>query len=383
MKAKEIINFTNEEAIFEGGKSGGTRYNTEVGLLVGFMAIDPEQFDPNYPEKTMKENLLRDPKKVYADIKSLLAPNFDRPRFIEWARKAPIYQKLMAPKISAKKTRVEKYGWAGGTNLSSDGPADVAFVGCDIYGVSVKAEGGITLGNLTVKHLGLDPEKGNDIFYHYAQNEFVQMKMSIFTDVLDAAIAKPNQVLSFRDPKYTIIFDSATKKFTCTGKKVFSGTKEQILKPEVLQKNSPWQRVFGDWFQLNWQTKKQYAAPLFKKIAEEFERTIQEHLMKSGVATILRFEDRPYFYASDTSLYYVPSKKEAPDLVVKSIKYAAPDGTSQLFSALIGRPDSDDAAEIGVYIRYANGMFEANPTCRIQNLKNPEFISWEKLYPNI
>jgi hypothetical protein len=55
------------------------------------------------------------------------------------------------------------------------------------------------------------------------------------------------------------------------------------------------------------------------------------------------------------------------------------EGTSQKFQAEVGRPDSVENAKILIYIRYANGMFETNPTVRVQDLKDPQFLGWEKL----
>ena len=149
-----------------------------------------------------------------------------------------------------------------------------------------------------------------------------------------------------------------------------------------MAKNAPWQRAFGDWFQKNWSSHKQLATPLYTKIAKIFEQVIENHLAGSGkVAGMLRLADRPYFYASSKGLYYVPSAQEASDLAIKGIRYAEPDGTSQLFKVLIGPADSDSnqAAEIDVYLRYANGLWETNPTCRVQNVRNVQWLSWEKL----
>jgi len=94
---------------------------------------------------------------------------------------------------------------------------------------------------------------------------------------------------------------------------------------------------------------------------------------------MLRFGPAPYYYCTPKSLYYVPSAQEAQDLVLKGIRYGEADGTSQLFLADIGRADSDDAASLDIYMRYANGMFASNPTARVQSLRNPQFISWELL----
>jgi hypothetical protein len=39
----------------------------------------------------------------------------------------------------------------------------------------------------------------------------------------------------------------------------------------------------------------------------------------------------------------------------------------------------ENNATVLVYVRYANGMFDANPTVRIQDLKNPGALAWTKL----
>jgi hypothetical protein len=96
----------------------------------------------------------------------------------------------------------------------------------------------------------------------------------------------------------------------------------------------------------------------------------------------------PYFYCNADDIYYVPSIDEVSDLVVKKVYYGAisgegdvkeAEGTSQKFQAEVGRPDSEQNAKILIYIRYANGMFEANPTVRVQDLRDAEFLGWEKL----
>ena len=75
----------------------------------------------------------------------------------------------------------------------------------------------------------------------------------------------------------------------------------------------------------------------------------------------------------------MPSIEQAQDIELKSIQYGDADGTGQLFLANIGRAGSDEYATVDIYMRYANGMFAANPTIRVQSLKNPQYISWELL----
>ena len=368
-----------QDTLAEGGKSGGVRYNSEVGMLAGFFGVDPAKFDPNRPERSLPAQYLQNPGRVYADIKKFLAPNYDAGLFSKWVGVGRAYQPLMADKLIELGTSVQKYGWAGGTNISEAGAVDIDFVGSAVRGVSIKAEGGITLANLTPKSLGLNPESGNDIFYTYAQPEYVSMKTKIFKEVLAQARALNGKPLTPIKTPYSVTYNPKTDTYKCVGgDKTIDASAADIMKS--VAKNASWQRPFGDWFQANWATKKSYATPLYSKIAKIFELTIENHLKQSeSLATVLRFADMPYFYAGARALYYVPSAAQAGQLEVKGIKYAEPDGTSQLFGALIGRPDSDDNAELDIYIRYANGMFETNPTVRIQNLKNPEHMGWERL----
>ena len=372
--------FTNEsiEPITEGGKSSGIRYNSEVGMLAGFMGVDVSTFDPKNPERTMDPDMLHEPERVYKDIKNLLAPNYDPVVFAKWASIGIRYQAAMIDPINMTDTTVTAYGWAGGSNKSDAGAVDISFIGCSITGVSIKAEGGITLANLTPKSLGLETERGIDTFSKYATIEFNDMKQAIFADVLDEAEAQPDQAIAPKDIAYSITYLPLTNTFKCTGKQTVNWSREKIL--ASITTGAKWQRVFGDWFQANWATKKGYAKPLFSKIAVEFERIIEKHLRESGkLSSMLRFAEDPYFYASSTGLYLVPAIDTVDDLIIKRLRYGAPDGTSQLFIAEIGRPDSDNVAELDIYMRYANGMFACYPTARVQNLRNPEYIAWEKL----
>lgn len=377
MLLSEIIH--KQTQLDEGGESGGVRYNSEVGMIAGFFGVEPGTFDPKNPEKSLPAKWLENPERVYADIKKFLVPNWDERMFNQWIELGKKYQQLMAPKIVESGSLVRKYGWAGGTNKSEMGASDVDFVGCEITGVSVKAEGGITLANLTPKSLGLTPEKGNDIFYQYAQPEYIDMKEKVFSDAMAEAKRQPGVPLAPIKEKYSITYNPDTKTYKCVGsEKTIDATAQEIL--QNVGKNANWQRPFGDWFQANWQAKKQYATPLYAKLAKAFEITIENHLKQSGnLASMMRFAKQPYFYASSKSLYYVPAISEVTDLQVRGLKYAEPDGSAQLFAALIGRPDSTENAQLDIYIRYANGMFETNPTVRVQNLKNPQFIGWEKL----
>jgi hypothetical protein len=175
--------------------------------------------------------------------------------------------------------------------------------------------------------------------------------------------------------------------WTCSGKTNFKGTREQIIAASAT--NKKWQRVFGDWFQANYAAEKELATLLYSAIANMFKDTMVEHLSKDrNLDAVLAMGKRPYFYANAADIYYVPSVEEVSDLKIKNVYYGSiqaegnvveAEGTSQKFQAEIGRPDSTENAKILIYIRYANGMFESNPTVRVQDLKDPQFLGWEKL----
>lgn len=382
MRINEIILESVLQTIDEGGKSSGVRYNSEVAILCAMVGIDVSEFDPNKPEKSLPADLFDNPKRVYTDIKKLLAPNYDEPLFKKWYTRTTQHIDSMYHKLEEYGGTLDKVSWAGGAN-QAENAADIGFVDHPIAGISVKAEGGITLANLTPRAIGLEPEKGDDIFYHYSQSEYVAMKRKIFKDVLDIAREQPGVPLVPIKAPYTVTYNPQTDQFTCVGRNgdtlvPYTADEKTIL--SALAKNSLWQRPFGDWFQVNWQAKKGYATPLFTKIATEFEKVISEHLQDSSKLThMLRFAKEPYFYFSNTGLYFVPTKDDVTDLQLRGLKYGEPDGTSQLFVAQIGRPSSTENAELDIYVRYANGMFACNPTVRVQTLRNPQYIGWEKL----
>jgi len=356
----------------EGGASGAKRYSSEIGLLYAF--IGNGEFDPSNPETSLPAQSLQNPEATYKSIKSLVASNFDQSIFQQWVGLGQAYKAKIEAKLGEFPAQ---FTWAGGKN-KADNAADVGFVGSSVAGVSIKADGGITLANLTPKAIGIEKERGMDTFSQYAKVEFDNMKQRIVADVLELAKSKPDEALSFKDPKYNITYMSETDTFKCAGKKVVDWPAEKIL--ASIEKNAHWQRVFGDWFQANWDTKKSYAAPLFQRVAAAFEATIENHLAQSAqLANILRFSATPYFYATSNGLYYVPTIESVRDLESKGVFYGNADGTGQVFKAKIGRPDSEAFATMDIYIRYANGLFETNPTVRVQNLANPQFISWELL----
>jgi hypothetical protein len=458
-----FFEFTIPQILDEGGKSDATKYITEIGMLAGLCGMaNPESFDPDQAEMFFDPSMLGgsdNAKKVTSTIKSLLQPIFSKDpqgsltRFNMWYQKGVEARSVIEARMSELDETISGFTYTGkGNNKNPDGPADVEFLGTKlVQGVSVKDEGAPTLANLPVSAVGLEQEKGVDIFQKYCPEEFAQMKRNIFSDVLADAMQNPGQQMSWhKESKYWIMYQPAEDKeqaeipqpinpeksdelnsikknaglsvpeletepnpeqelaqipppeeeeeskpitesahthgdiFICQGKgKTFKGTYEQVMSACI--NNKPWQRVFGDWFQANWSTKKAYAEPLFVKIAEQFRTIITSHLEQDRkLDALLKMGKRSYFYANFKNLYYVPSISEVDDLKVKDIKYGnqegeGADGTGQKFYTVIGRPDSEQNASISIYIRYANGMFACNPTTRVQNLQNAEFLGWEIL----
>jgi hypothetical protein len=205
------------------------------------------------------------------------------------------------------------------------------------------------------------------------------MKQGIFEEVLLKAHEQPGIPLAPIKADYSITYDPKANNYIMTHKgKATKMTRDQIMTNYL--KNSGWQRVFGDWFQANWATHKHYATPLFAKISTAFVEVIEDALSENAkLIKVMRFADKPYFYTNGKKLYYVPTVDDVEDLQLKRLEYASPDGTGQLFVAHIGRPDSEKDCKVDIYVRYANGMFEANPTARVQSVRDPEYLGWELL----
>jgi len=372
--------FEFNQPINEGGKSDKKRYNSEIGLIYGFVTggADPSAFDPSNPQASIKAEALEKPEYFYTEVKKLLAPNFDPQRFAFWVSRAAAIRQAIEGKTE---TFPSQFGWAGGKN-QAENAADIKFVGSPVAGISVK-DAGITLGNLTPASLGIEQEKGVDVFSKYSKTNFDNLKKQVFADVLAEAKAdETGQPLSFhkKEPgKYTIQYNADKNVFVIGYKgKLIEKTEQNIM--AGIEKNAPWQRVFGDWFVANWATKKSYAQPLYQDLARQFALIINNHLQQSSqLKKILQFSNVPYFYATERNLYYVPSADEAGDLVLRKVTAGEPDGVSQYFYAEMGRPDSEQNAKVQIYLRSANGLFASNTTVRVQNLIDPQFISWEKL----
>jgi len=364
----------------EGGASGGARYNSEIAMLLALTGGKHKNFNPLKPEKHIPADRLVDAPAVYENIKRFLPENYNLTKFTTWYDIGLTYVETIKNKLDDMPT---KFTWAAGTNKAEDA-ADIGFVGSSVAGISIKDEGGITLANLSPGALGL--EGGGDVIARQAQAEFDHFKSVVFNSVLDLAEQAPNKLLSWhKKASYHITYVPKAKKFVIVGKggqklKTVDYTRAEIL--SKIKTNDDWQRPFGDWCVANFgdPTVQAAAKPLITKVSSDFEKMIEKALISSDkLSNMLRFSKKPYFYATMRGMYFVPSVSTVKDLKLKRVYFAKPDGWTLKFIAEIGRPDSEENAKVEIHIRYANGMFACNPTARIQDLQDPQFISWEKL----
>lgn len=420
--------------------SQGTRYNSEIGMLAAFCDVDLTKFDPNAPENSFNAGALANPEKTFADIRRFLAPVYDQAKFSKFFDVGTRYKDAILLELqSLNEPAPTKFEWSGGSNINEEGAADIIFAGHPtVHGVSIKDESGITLSNLTPKALGLENAEVNDpdVFARFAGAEWLAMKTHAVNATLKAAQQNPGQPFVPVKSKYQIVYQpgplavepqpvkkAAAKKpapvppgianqqatmavnkqpmgqepvpqqeiseqaeqgyfeIYFDSPKTYKATASTIL--ANIKKNANWQRVFGDYVQANWSKDTELRSlgdALFTKISEIFLTKIRSALENSNVLhRILRMGKLGYFYATPKKLYFVPGVEQVDELKVKDVVYGAPDGTAQKFLATIGYNGGKSDATILVYVRYANGMFDENPTVRGQDLKNPEGLSWVKL----
>jgi len=369
MRVNEFI--TEREILLMGGQSDAVRYNSELAALVAFAGASSLDDIP--------DSALANPTKVKAEIDKVRSSYNDK-IFQKWYKIALVYKQKILDHAGSLPS---KYDWVAGENAGE--VADLVFVDHPYSGISLKDKGGITLANLTPKALGLEPLKGVDVFQHYAPNEYMSWKTQAVQATLLQANSTPDQELipDTSGTGYSIKYNSESNNYTIKAKGTKGLTSIDMTEKDImsgLSKNAKWQRVFGDWFQLNFQANKNMMAPLVIKISKHFEELMSQSLEDSvNLKRILQFEKKPYYYATPKTIYFVPSEADAGDLKLKGISYANPDGTSQLWKALIGNDQSDDGTVLDLYIRFANGLFATNSTARVQSLKNPQFIAWDKL----
>ena len=414
----------------EGGESKGTQFNSEVGLLASMCGVDPATFDPSNPAPSFANSPYIVGEQTLANIQSQ-AKNYKPAVFAKWVKTVgPVITK----KVLAELERLEypaptELAWVAGQNQSS--VADVKFVNHPIDGISVKEKGAPTLANLTVQSLGLDigPEGDPDVFRHFAKAEWDAVKNYVFAKVIELAKAQPGKPFAPGKDKYSITYmagdipadanrlrvpkpppkektpvapvaqppvtqtpdttsdDQLSESTQDSGYFVIKFGDKSVNEPAAriiqdLPKNAQWQRVFGDYFQAYWSKDTELlrlGKILFSKIGLDFVNKIKAGLAdQTRLFNVVKMGELSYFYGTPGATYYVPSTKNNKGLKLSNLEYSSPKGTNQNFDATIGY-ENEPPAFVKIYIRYANGIFQTNPTVRVQKLTNPQGLGWVKL----
>lgn len=388
MRAKELL---SERPIREGGDPAVIRYNSEIGVLVAFAGITAGDSDPTKKafDNGNYDSALGDPESVHSHVnKFLIKGVYSTSEFKRWIG----IGKEMYRRVNADVTKIGRdgmptqFGWVGGSNA---GPvADIEFIDNRLSGISLKAESGITLSNMSPKHLGLVGERNVDIVQFYTKtqgniNAFVNLKKRCMIAVMKQAIAEPGEPKTYKSSGRSIVFNKETSDFNIigkSGKEYNNWTAKDILAGS--DKNADWQRVFGDWFQENFHGSdgevKKLMTPVATAVSNSFTKTIQKHLANDeNLKSVLQIEDIPYYYANDKKLYFVPEFKPG-SLEAKSVTYMDADGTGQKWKLTVGHISAkpEDCATVEIYIRWRNGMFESNATASAQNLENATGMAW-------
>lgn len=226
-------------------KNMTTKYSSEVGLLAYFCGVpDPSQtpFDPANPGQSFPPGSLEDEKGVLAEIAKVLPKNYDPKLFHRFWKVGEAKAPIIAQHLQTLGYDLpQQFNWQGAGNINDEGAADVLFPsGFPVQGISVKAEGGITLANLSPKTIGLniDSEETSDVFQHFAGTEFLALKKLIWQYVIQEAKANPGVKMGWHEKtpeKYCIIYDPNGVKSAAPVKKV-KAKKEPVAEP---QQSSP------------------------------------------------------------------------------------------------------------------------------------------------
>ena len=392
MRANDFISTSiSKTFVSEGGKSDGIRNNTELGVLVAFAGITSGDTSPTKQkfDSGDYDTALSDPGNLHSQVeRHLTADTYSESLFNTWIDIGKtMYARVVADITATERGEVPtQFNWVGGANA---GPvADIEFSDNRLSGISLKAESGITLSNLSPKHLGLVGDRNVDIVQFYSQlegggNAFVTLKQECMKKVMAEAKATPEEAKGYKTSGRTITYNQESNTYNIVGKggKEYNNlSAEKILEGAV--KNAEWQRVFGDWFQQNFHgaddTVKKLMKPVATAISKKFTDIIREHLANDeNLKSVLQIEDVPYYYANDKKLYFVPEFKSGM-LEAKEVTYMNANGTGQLWKLTVGPKDAEakDCASVQIYIRWRNGMFESNATASAQSLENPEGMAW-------
>jgi hypothetical protein len=381
-----------ENYITEGGQSGPERYNTELACLLAYTMKKPSLsgFDPTdpvfEPRDWWDDKRLQDPDHVYTEIMHFLPKYYNAKVFKTYYDISVANKKHITRKVGP----IPKLFWIGGSNAtgSDSNPADVEFFGSDAFGISVKGKQGITLSNLSPSYLGVDSPRGVDSIKYYCDKSSAGLYDKWKTAVIKSTLAKAKSMKGEvytpapKSPHYSIRWNKDGS-YTLVAKNKSQDFKVGALMAEVGH-NTVLHSVFGAHLTANTSEFAALSKQVFEATAQGVLPLITEALVNSSVIEkLLNFSVKPYFYQSQKSLYYVPSRSEltSDPLEVKGISYTITDkkATGFVLKVKIGRKGSKEFATMDLWLRYANRVFGANATVRLQELKNPQSIAWEKL----
>jgi len=410
--------FLSERPIQEDKSSGATQFNSELGCMLGFVS----------GTATFEKLLAGAYNKKLLNAEGIIAQAtkdkemYEQDYFNKWVTKGAA--------IKSKIGYNGKVGWDGVGQGNKGGVADVVFEDDATHsGISIKEKSGVTLTNTSPKELGFDYT--GDIFKSYFKEHWNTWKTKVIDKVLAAAeSAAPDRVIGApndkksqtgRDKIRAIQYnhedhtDEAGKVYPAKTYSIWYGkgpdiktwkrdafTRDEIEK-QALEGNSLMQRVFGDWYQTAIKNDQQvlaYQEKLFTEFSKLAIATIGKALTKPEALTKLlqMSEEKPYYYympqgknksgkTIPEKLYEVPGTNDANSKINVNLKMASPieykqvKGTGQKFHVKVknvanGEPGPEEYATVTLYVRYANGLFAENPTARVQELKNPEYLLW-------
>jgi hypothetical protein len=413
------------------GASGKTRYSTELGVLSHFLG----GIDIKSPEDILDENFWGDTSKFsggWDTLKKRLdlitkdgKPEIDVSLFNVFRRRGAELSNVM--KDGDNPT---EFSWAGGQNKSADSdPSDVSFTsGSEYSGVSIKASASSTLTNLTAKEVDKNIEDGgassddenseeiidalednlpkefskenSDIFIKTAPSEFKILWNSIVADYLQE-IKEDNVIYGFSR-------GDGEKKDSFKQEKIEEGQKKsKIIKYGIFKRDnqyyvvvgfnidenptkeenfysynikSKYFRPFGNYFVQNASKFKNERDAFFNKIKDSLKPQFEKLLeTKENVFRFLNISKKSYYYLTDKKIFLV--KKQADfgeNISVKICSNKAEDNTGIQYNVVI-YSDGTPKASFTFYLRYANGVFVASPTIRIQKPKGFTSFCWEVL----
>lgn len=362
-----------------GGVSSRVRYNTEIATLYAYSGNSNEFNIEDINKNFLSENVY-DFQNTMLQTKDFLKPVYDEKLFKIFYLAA--YKTKKALNINEVMTK-----WVAGDNNASLSPADVEFIGSEYSGVSVKDKGGITLSNLSPKTLGIKTKTGVDIIYQFSniddRNMFAMMKRRVFVNLLNKV--EIEGLVTPRVHRYRIEYDMTRSIYIISYKhgKQIELSRSEILDESNFVKNKLWHRVFGDYLVQNKQTYNKQLSLLYttvsKNLIEIIKKTLNNH---DDLLKILNISEKKYIYQTPNSSWVVPSAKTLIDAGAKvdSIEIASGDFSSGvLFKLKMKTNKSMEKSSLDLYIRYANGVYAANPTVRVQSLRNVSGLEWEKI----